>query len=242
MTDILIVEDDPDIAGLMRLQLVHRKGLACTVVEDGDRARDWLLRHRCRLVILDRMLPGISGMQLLRWMRRRQETAAVPVLMVTALGTTRERVYGLRDGADDYLPKPFDPDELLARVEALLRRAERHGGAGSEAEPVARGVDPVLSDDGMAVLVGGVELQLRPMELALLKALMKRPGKVRNREQLLDEVWGVDHFVEPRTVDVTIKRLRQALERQGLKGCVRTVRGVGYCYRPPSSIGSGPEE
>ncbi len=234
--DILIVEDDADIAALIRMQLTHRRSFQCEVLDDGERAREWLRSNRCRLLILDRMLPGISGMQLLRWLRGEKELADLPVLMVTALGAPQERVHGLRDGADDYLPKPFDSDELLARVDALLRRSERVSDQGAELKNlVASGVEPVLSEDGMAVMVGDVELSLRPMELAVLKVLMKKPGKVRSRDYLLDKVWGVNNFVEPRTVDVTIKRLRQALKDQGLKKCIRTVRGVGYCYRSPAA-------
>ncbi len=232
--DILIIEDDPDIASMMTMQLTHRKGYRCEVVDDGDRARAWLGQSRCRLLILDRMLPGMSGMQLLRWLRKEKELARLPVLMVTALGAPQERVHGLSDGADDYLPKPFDPDELLARVEALLRRCEQMTQAAAK-KVVDRHADPVLAEDGMSVTVGGVELELRPMELAVLKVLMRKPGKARSRDYLLDKVWGVNNFVEPRTVDVTVKRLRQALKEQGMKKCIKTVRGVGYCYRAPSA-------
>jgi len=240
--DILIIEDDADIAALMVMQLTHRKGFCCEIVDHGDHAKERLLQSGCRLVILDRMLPGISGMQLLRWLRKERSIAHTPVLMVTAIGTAQERVHGLADGADDYLPKPFDPDELLARVEALLRRAEQSRDASNNAattgEANHRG-DPKLAEDGLSVLVGSVELTLRPMELAVLKVLMKKPGKVRSRDYLLDKVWGLNNFVEPRTVDVTVKRLREALGKQGLKKCIKTVRGMGYCYRKPSKIKGG---
>jgi len=242
IADVLIIEDDPDIASLMMTQLTHRKGFRCEVISHGDRAKEWLLQSRCRLLILDRMLPGMSGMQLLRWLRKEKSIAHLPVLMVTALGTSQERVHGLSDGADDYLPKPFDPDELLARVDALLRRAEQKVAVTVDTKPVGEvdpWVDPKLAEDGLSVLVGDVELMLRPMELAVLKVLMKKPGKVRSRDYLLDKVWGLNNFVEPRTVDVTFKRLRQALKKQGLKKCVKTVRGVGYCYREPSMTKEG---
>jgi len=231
--DILIIEDDPDIAALMVMQLTHRKGFHCEIVDHGDHAKERLLQSQCRLVILDRMLPGVPGMQLLRWLRKEKTIAHTPVLMVTALGTAQERVHGLSDGADDYLPKPFDPDELLARVEALLRRAEqsRITQHASSTGTTASWEEPQLAEDGLSVLVGSVELALRPMELAVLKVLMKKPGKVRSRDYLLDKVWGLNNFVEPRTVDVTVKRLREALGKEGLKKCIKTVRGMGYCYR-----------
>jgi len=235
--DILIIEDDPDIASLITMQLTHRKGFSCATVDHGDRAKEWLLQSPCRLIILDRMLPGMSGMQLLRWLRKEPTIAHLPVLMVTALGSAQERVHGLADGADDYLPKPFDADELLARVAALLRRAEQKPAPSDKAthsgiaNPL---VDLKLTEDGLSIFVEDVELLLRPMELAVLKVLMKKPGKVRSRDYLLDKVWGVNNFVEPRTVDVTVKRLRQALKQHGLKKCIKTVRGMGYCYRQPS--------
>ncbi|MDX8413429.1 MAG: response regulator transcription factor [Mariprofundales bacterium] len=232
--DILIVEDDPDIAALMAMQLSHRKGFHCEIIDHGDKAKTRLLESHCRLLILDRMLPGFSGMQLLRWLRKEKTIAHTPVLMVTALGTAQERVHGLSDGADDYLPKPFDPDELLARVEALLRRAEQQNRPASALEAINRADDPTVAEDGLSVLVGSIELTLRPMELAVLKVLMKKPGKVRSRDYLLDKVWGLNNFVEPRTVDVTVKRLRESLGKHGLKKCIKTVRGMGYCYRKRS--------
>ncbi|MDX8409503.1 MAG: response regulator transcription factor [Mariprofundales bacterium] len=231
--DVLIVEDDEDIATMIAM-LLKRLDLCSTIVGDGDQAKTLLEDPDCcRMLILDRMMPGMSGMALLRWLRKQPTLTEMPVLMVTALGSTQERVLGLKDGADDYLPKPFDPDELLARVQALLRRAtNRHVKIHANGtRTVASDAQLRLADDGMAVFAGELELELRAMELGVLKALMKKPGKVRSRDWLLDKVWGVNTFIELRTVDVTVKRLRQALKELGLKKCIKTVRGTGYCYR-----------
>jgi len=226
--DILIVEDDISIARLMEMYL-SKAGLTISGCEDGDRAIRMLQDNVYRLVILDRMLPGRRGMEILRWMRRQQRTAHTPVLMVTALGSTDEKVHGLKEGADDYLPKPFEPAELVARVHALLRRSSAPAVVHSESD----GGGLVLDEDAMEVSVNGRSLELRPLEFKLLQVLMKKPGKVRSREYLLDHVWGVNSFVELRTVDVTIKRLRKALDERGLADVIRTVRGAGYRFNAP---------
>ncbi len=224
---ILIVEDDESIARLMALHL-RAAGYATEIVGDGDRAWQCLQQDSWRLVILDRMLPGMSGMKLLRWLRRDEMTHYVPVLMVTALGMSAERIKGLNEGADDYLPKPFEPDELVARVRALLRRSRL-----SE-RPVVTGMGVLQLDPEVPVVYDGDQhVELRPLEYKLLKVLMAKPGKTRSREWLLDHVWGHDVFVEPRTVDVTVKRLRKALKKLGRKQCVETVRGMGYRYVEP---------
>jgi len=226
--DILIVEDDVSIARLMEMYLA-KVGLTVSGCEDGDRAIRMLQDNVYRLVILDRMLPGRRGMEILRWMRKQQKTAHTPVLMVTALGSTDEKVHGLKEGADDYLPKPFEPDELVARVHALLRRSSAPVAVQSRSD--RGGID--LDEDAMEVSVNGRSLELRPLEFKLLQVLMKKPGKVRSREYLLDHVWGVNSFVELRTVDVTIKRLRKALDECGLADVIRTVRGAGYRFNSP---------
>jgi len=226
--DILIVEDDVAIARLMEMYL-SKTGFTVSGCEDGDRAIRMLKENRYRLLILDRMLPGKRGMEILRWLRKQEEGAQTPVLMVTALGSTDEKVHGLKEGADDYLPKPFEPEELVARVEALLRRAESMASARPRIDNEAIRLD----EDAMEVSVGGKPLELRPLEFKLLQVLMKKPGKVRSREYLLDHVWGVNSFVELRTVDVTVKRLRKALDEHGLSEAIRTVRGAGYRFNVP---------
>jgi len=221
--DILIVEDQADIARLMALHL-RAAGFSTVQVEHGDAALRLLRERSWRLVVLDRMLPGMSGMQILRWLRREDMDEYIPVLMVTALGMASERVAGLNEGADDYLPKPFEPDELVARARALLRRSRAVTGAGQHAAGLR------LDPDAPVVYDGDKRVELRPLEYRLLKVLMDKPGKTRSREWLLDHVWGRDVFVEPRTVDVTVKRLRKALKTLGCEHCVETVRGMGYRY------------
>ncbi len=224
--DVLIVEDDVAIARLIEMYLI-KEGLTVTRCSDGGEAIRMLQDSAFRLLILDRMLPGKRGMDILRWLRKQDGITTLPVLMVTALASTEERIYGLKEGADDYLAKPFEPKELVARVEALLRRS-------AHTLPVASGVAAIrLDDDAMEVSVNGKVLDLRPLEFKLLQVLMGKPGKVRSREYLLDHVWGINSFVEMRTVDVTVKRLRKALGEHGLSEVIKTVRGAGYRYSPP---------
>ncbi len=221
--DILIVEDEEAIARLMALHL-RAAGFCTQIVNDGDAALHALGERHWRLVILDRMLPGTSGMKILRWLRREGVDDYVPVLMVTALGMSAERIKGLNEGADDYLPKPFEPEELVARTRALLRRS-RVVETG-QADRVTLHLDPEVP----VAYHGDARVELRPLEYKLLKVLMDKPGKTRSREWLLDHVWGHDVFVEPRTVDVTVKRLRKALKPLGYKKCIETVRSMGYRY------------
>jgi len=224
-SDVLVVEDDAAIARMIEMFLRKEK-FSVAVCGDGDVAIQMLQEHSYRLLILDRMLPGKRGMDILRWLRKQKSISNLPVLMVTALGSTEEKVHGLREGADDYLPKPFEPEELVARVHALLRRSVTVTSKGDrdDGEPIK------LDADAMEVTVNGTRLDLRPLEFRLLQALMAKPGKVRSREYLLDHVWGVNSFVEIRTVDVTVKRLRKALGEHELAKSIKTIRGAGYRY------------
>jgi two-component system phosphate regulon response regulator PhoB len=225
--DILIVEDEDAIARLMSLH-VRAAGFSTHRCANGDDALKCLRDGEWRLVVLDRMLPGASGMKILRWIKSSSSKAHTPVLMVTALGMSSERVQGLNDGADDYLPKPFEPEELVARVKALLRRS-RVTEAGSS---LFGGIQ--LDSEVPVVFEGDERVELRPMEYKLLKILMDKPGKTRSRDYLLDHVWGNDVYVEERTVDVTIKRLRKALKKLGRKDCIETVRSMGYRFVMPA--------
>lgn len=227
LADILIVEDETPIARLMELHL-RSAGFATHICCDGDTALAALRDSEWRLVVLDRMLPGASGMKILRWIKASSTKGHTPVLMVTALGMPAERVHGLNEGADDYLPKPFEPDELVARAKALLRRS-RVIESGS---PMLATIQ--LDPDVPVVFEGNARVEVRPLEYKLLKILMDKPGKTRSRDYLLDHVWGHDVYVEPRTVDVTIKRLRKALKQIGRKDCVETVRSMGYRFVTPA--------
>jgi len=227
--DILIVEDDAPIARLIALHL-EAAGFKTATVSHGDEALRRIAEGNVRLLILDRMLPGASGMKILRWLRNDEKRAHIPVLMVTALGMTSERIEGLNEGADDYLPKPFEPGELVARVKSLMRRAVVHETGG-----VAALGGLQLDPEAPAVFDGSKRIELRPMEYRLLQVLVDKPGKTRSREYLLDHVWGRDVFVEPRTVDVTVKRLRKALQEVDRQDCIETVRGMGYRYLPPQA-------
>jgi len=218
---VLVVEDDLSIARLIELHL-RVAGLQPELCNDGSEAMRRLADGRFHAVILDRMLPGHSGMQILRWLNQRSE-ARPPVLMVTAMGATADKVQGLNEGADDYLSKPFEPEELLARLNALLRRAQESG-----ERLLLAGID--LRPDEARVIAAGREIELRALEFKLLHTLMRTPNKVFSRQQLLDQVWGRAIYVEERTVDVTIKRLRQALAAGGCDSAVETVRGMGYRF------------
>jgi len=224
--DILIVEDEVAIARLMEIHL-QRAGYSVVSCGDGHDAIALLESNDYKLMLLDRMIPGVRGLDLLRWLRKQDVLRTLPVVMVTALAQTEERIRGLNEGADDYLPKPFEPDELVARVQALLRRSLH----GTEGQALASCIE--LDDDAMEARVSGKVVDLRPLEFKLLQRLMKKPGKVRSREYLLDKVWGINNFVEERTVDVTVKRLRKALSEHGLGESIVTVRGSGYRFVKP---------
>lgn len=225
--DILIIEDEAPIARLISLHL-RAAGYSTQICEDGDSALAALRDNSWRLVVLDRMLPGANGMKILRWLKGSPSKAHIPVLMVTALGMASERVQGLNDGADDYLPKPFEPDEMVARVKALLRRSRL-------TESGASGHNRIRLDPEVPVVFeGNTRVELRPLEYKLLQILMTKPGKTRSREYLLNHVWGHDVFVEDRTVDVTVKRLRKAMDKLGRKECIETVRSMGYRFVPPT--------
>ncbi len=224
--DILIVEDEAPIARLIALHL-HAAGYSTYICADGDLAMAALRDNDWKLVVLDRMLPGTSGMKILRWIKGSSAHVHIPVLMVTALGMSSERVQGLNDGADDYLPKPFEPDELVARANALLRRSRVVETGTSDFSRIE------LDPDVPVVFEGDKRVELRPLEYKLLKMLMLKPGKTRDREYLLDHVWGRDVFIEARTVDVTVKRLRKAMLELGREECIETVRGMGYRFVSP---------
>jgi two-component system phosphate regulon response regulator PhoB len=221
-THILIVEDEEALALLLRYNL-EAEGYGVETAGRGDDAELRLKERTPDLVILDWMLPGLSGIELCRRLRARAQTRQLPIIMLTARGEESERVRGLATGADDYIVKPFSVPELIARVRALLRRAlpER------VAEVLAFG-DLEVDRDKRRVSRGGRSVDLGPTEYRLLEFLMQRPGRVFSREQLLDGVWGSEIYIDERTVDVHVGRLRKALNRGHEADPIRTVRGAGY--------------
>jgi two-component system phosphate regulon response regulator PhoB len=219
---ILIVEDEEALTLLLRYNL-EAAGYDVESVARGDEA-DLRLREAIPdVVILDWMLPGVSGIELCRRLRSRPETRQLPIVMLTARGEESERVRGLSTGADDYVVKPFSVPELLARVAALLRRASPE----RVADVLGFG-DIAIDREKKRVTRGGRPIDLGPTEYRLLEFLMERPGRVFSREQLLDGVWGSDIYIDERTVDVHVGRLRKALNRDDEVDPIRTVRGSGY--------------
>ena len=220
--NILIVEDEEALSLLLRYNL-EAEGYAVDTVARGDEADLLLKEHSPDLVILDWMLPGLSGIELCRRLRARGETKRLPIIMLTARGEESERVRGLATGADDYIVKPFSVPELSARVRALLRRAlpER------VADVLSFG-DLEVDREKRRVSRGGRAIDLGPTEYRLLEFLMERPGRVFSRTQLLDAVWGSEVYIDERTVDVHVGRLRKAINRGREADPIRTVRGAGY--------------
>ena len=228
MGTILIVEDEADIADLVKYQL-EKEGLAARTVSDGKQALDLIVRDHPDLIILDLMLPGTDGMEVCRRLRANSATQAIPIIMLTAKAEEVDRILGLEMGADDYVPKPFSPRELVARVKAVLRRTATPL-APNEA-PVGIGnlrLDPVRHEATKA----DRSIDLSAMEFRLLEFFLRHRGRVFTRTQLLDQVWGQDRFVEPRTVDVHIRRLREKVEDDPKRPTlILTVRGMGYKCR-----------
>jgi two-component system phosphate regulon response regulator PhoB len=229
MGRILVVEDETAIAELIAINLRHdgHEVLLAADAVAGQSAVDSVLPD---LVILDWMLPGVSGVQLAQRWRRDARTRELPILMLTARSEERDVVDGLDAGADDYLTKPFSTTELLARIRALLRRR-----APQALDTVLQVGSLHLDPATMRVTAGGVPVKLGPTEFRLLRFLMSHPERVHTRAQLLDRVWGDHVFIEERTVDVHVKRLRDALADVQCAGMVETVRGAGYRLARPIS-------
>ncbi|MGL4443751.1 MAG: phosphate regulon transcriptional regulator PhoB [Alsobacter sp.] len=224
MPRILIVEDEEPLTLLLRYNL-EAEGYAVDTATRGDDAELLLREGMPDLVLLDWMLPGLSGIELCRRLRQRPDTQRLPVIMLTARGEESERVRGLATGADDYIVKPFSVPELLARVRALLRRASPERVAS-----MLEAGDIALDRETRRVRRSGRELHLGPTEFRMLEFLMEKPGRVFSRAQLLDGVWGMDSDIDERTVDVHVGRLRKAINRPRDKDPIRTVRGAGYSF------------
>jgi two-component system, OmpR family, phosphate regulon response regulator PhoB len=203
---VLIAEDDQSLTLLLRYNL-EAEGYEVDVVSRGDEADLRLREAAPDLILLDWNLPGLSGIELCRRIRQREDVKSLPIIMLTARGEESDRVRGLTTGADDYLTKPFSVPELLARVRAVLRRAKP-----AQVSELLVGGDVELDRSARRVRRAGVELHLGPTEFRLLEFLMRSPGRVFSREQLLDNVWGRDVYIDERTVDVHVGRLRKALK------------------------------
>ena len=221
---ILIAEDEEPLMLLLRYNL-EAEGYAVDGATRGDEAEMKLRETVPDLLLLDWMLPGLSGIELCRRLRMRRETERLPVIMLTARGEEADRVRGLATGADDYIVKPFSVPELQARVRALLRRVKPT----EIADILAQG-DIELDRVQHRVRRGGRDLHLGPTEFRLLEFLMRNPGRVFSREQLLDGVWGRDVYIDERTVDVHVGRLRKAVHFSGTTDPIRTIRGTGYSF------------
>ena len=219
---IAVIEDEEALSILLRYNL-EAEGWQVSTILRGDEAEEELRHQPPDLIILDWMLPGVSGIELCRRLRNRTETSRIPIIMLTARGEESERVRGLATGADDYVVKPFSTPELMARVKALLRRAKPEVIAAQ-----LKVAEIELDRDAHRVRRGARELKLGPTEFRLLEFLMRAPGRVFSRAQLLDGVWGENIYVDDRTVDVHVGRLRKAVNRGKEADPIRTVRGAGY--------------
>jgi two-component system, OmpR family, phosphate regulon response regulator PhoB len=223
-TRILVVEDEPSIRDLIVFGL-RRAGFQVVAAEHSQAALAAMGDRRPDLMLVDWMLPDMSGLELTRQLRRDANTRDIPIILLTARAEEADKVAGLEGGADDYLTKPFSARELIARIQSVLRRSAP---AGSEERVAVDGL--TLDQAGHRVLAGDRTVSLGPTEYRLLAFLMTHPDRVYSRGQLLDRVWGGNVYVEERTVDVHIRRLRKALESSGHDGLVQTVRGAGYRF------------
>ena len=224
---ILIVEDDPSLSELLAYNF-DSAGLTASVVSEGDEALPTIIDERPDLIILDWMLPNLSGIEICRQIRQHADINKTPIIMLTAKGEEAERIRGLETGADDYVIKPFSPSELIARVKAVLRRTHPEKTA-----DILEFGDISMNLEEHRVSRNGQYTHLGPTEYRLLRVFLEKPGRVFPREQLLDRVWGRDIYVEPRTVDVHIRRLRKAMQLPGTSNLIRTVRAAGYSIDIP---------
>ncbi len=225
---VLVVEDEPDIRKLLKYNLAQEH-FQVVEAEDGEQALKLLKRDKPNLVILDLMLPGLSGLEICRTLREHPETARLPILILTAKAAEADKVIGLEMGADDYLAKPFSPRELLARVRALLRRTDP--AAPLDAIKLYQRGPLKIDFSTYEVFIRGKAVKLTLKEFELLRFLVQNPNRVLTRDQLLDRVWGGDTYVTPRTIDVHVRRLRKTIEDDDRNPkWILTLRGVGYKF------------
>ena len=220
---ILIVDDDVNICELLRLYL-EKEGYETIVANDGKTAVDLALKHNPDLILLDIMLPQLDGWQVCREIRKSLET---PIIMITAKGEVFDKILGLELGADDYVAKPFDTKEIVARVKAVLRRTTDKN---KKQQQEVKFDKLCINLSNYELIVNGIQIDTPPKELELIYHLASNPNKVYTRDQLLDEVWGFDYYGDSRTVDVHVKRLREKLENISDEWMLKTVWGVGYKF------------
>lgn len=221
---ILVVEDDDAIRGML-MMVLEQAGFTPAAAADAEEARKTLDDDLPDLILLDWMLPGISGVEWARRLKKDQSYRELPIILLTARGEEEDKVRGLEIGADDYMTKPFSPKELIARVRAVLRRSGKIQGSAQ----IELG-DLVLDTEQHRLSIGDKQLDVSPTEFRLMQFFMMHPDKVYNRAQLLDQVWGRNVYIEERTVDVHIRRLRKILGEYGKEDLVQTVRGFGYRF------------
>ena len=226
---VLVVEDDPDIRELLKFTL-ERAGLKVVEAESGEDALTVLDGPQPSLAIIDWMLPGINGVELTQRLRKDPLTSAMPLIMLTARGEEADKLKSFDSGIDDYLTKPFSPKELVARVKALIRRS----GLPEDGHIIVQGLD--LDINAHRLTINGDPIPIGPTEFSLLELLMSNPNRAFGRAQLLDRVWGRNVYVEERTVDVHILRVRKALSKFNLDRLVQTVRGIGYRFSEDESV------
>jgi len=221
---ILIVEDEPDVVDLLTLQLRKAGGFSALTAHDGAEGLKKARSESPALIVLDLMLPRMSGLELCKVLKTDPSTRHIPIIMLTAKAEEVDRIVGLEFGADDYVTKPFSPREIILRIQAILRRGQNDGAD----ETMTRGlitIDPARH----RVLVSGKAITLTAVEFKLLSMLMKRPGRVQARDRLLNEVWGYESAIDTRTVDTHVRRLREKLGKAA--NAIETVRGFGYRLR-----------
>jgi len=225
---VLIAEDEEALATLLEYNF-EKEGYDVSIATDGEEAILLAAERTPDLILMDWMMPKLSGIEVCRRLRRKAETRSTPIIMLTARGDETDKITGLDYGADDYVTKPYSMPELLARVRAVLRRTQP-----DILEDIIRQGDIEIDTKAFRVRRGDNEIHLGPTEFRLLDHFMRHPGRVFSREQLLDTVWGRDVYVEARTVDVHIGRLRKALKKAGGPDPIRTVRSAGYAFEIPA--------
>jgi len=226
---ILLVEDDQALSAMLSFN-IEKDGFTIRTAVDGEEAMVLVREQIPDLVVLDWMIPKLSGLEVCRMMRRNKELSKVPIIMLTARTKEEDRLRGLEGGADDYVTKPFSPKELIARIRAVLRRSR----PSTAADKLSVG-DILMDLSAYRVTREGNEIHLGPIEFKLLRHFMENPGRVYSREQLIDSVWGTGIYIEMRTVDVHIRRLRKAIQIRATRDLIRTVRSAGYAFDPSTA-------